>query len=61
MPLIQIILTLIVVGVLLWLAEPMADPMKTIRAVVVIAVALWLLQVVGLLPYLRGAHAPVLR
>lgn len=53
MPLIQIILILIVVGVLLWLVNtyiPMAGPIKSIlNAVVVIMVVLWLLNVFGLL------------
>jgi len=52
MPLITIVITLIVVGVLLWLANtyiPMADPIKKIiNIVVVIAVVLWLLNVFGL-------------
>ena len=46
MPLIQVVLTLIVVGVLLWLANtyiPMAEPIKKIlNVVVVIAIVLWL-------------------
>ena len=53
MPLLQILLTLIVVGVLLWLVNrfiPMAGSIKSIlNAVVVIAVVLWLLNVFGLL------------
>ena len=53
MPLIQVILVLIVVGVLLWLVNtyiPMAGPIKSIlNAVVVIVVVLWLLNVFGLL------------
>jgi hypothetical protein len=52
MPLIQILLTLIVVGVLLWLVNrfiPMARSIKSIlNAVVVIGVVLWLLNVSGL-------------
>jgi hypothetical protein len=52
MPLLQILLTLIVVGVLLWLVNrfiPMAGSIKSIlNAVVVIAVVLWLLDVFGL-------------
>jgi len=52
MPLIQIIVTLIVVGVLLWLVNrfiPMAGSIKSIlNAVVVIGVVLWLLDVFGL-------------
>lgn len=53
MPLIQVVLVLIVVGVLLWLVNtyiPMAGSIKTIlNAVVVIVVVLWLLNVFGLM------------
>lgn len=53
MPLLQVFLALIVVGVLLWLVNsfiPMARPIKSIlNAVVVIAVVLWLLKGFGLL------------
>lgn len=53
MPLIQVVLVLIVVGVLLWLVNtyiPMAGSIKSIlNAVVVIVVVLWLLNVFGLL------------
>lgn len=52
MPLIQILVVLIVVGVLLWLVNsfiPMAGSIKSIlNAVVVICVVLWLLNVFGL-------------
>ncbi len=52
MPLIQILLVLIVVGVLLWLVNsfiPMQSTIKSIlNAVVVIVVVLWLLNVFGL-------------
>ena len=52
MPLIQVVVVLIVVGVLLWLINrfiPMAGSIKTIlNAVVVIAVVLWLLNVFGI-------------
>jgi hypothetical protein len=52
MPLMQILLTLIVVGVLLWLVNrfiPMAGSIKSIlNAVVVIGVVLWLLDIFGL-------------
>ncbi len=51
MPLMTIVLTLVVVGVLLWLINtyvPMASSIKTIlNAVVVIAVVLWLLRAFG--------------
>ena len=53
MPLLQVVMTLIVVGVLLWLVNsfiPMANSIKTIlNAVVVIVVVVWLLNVFGLL------------
>lgn len=52
MPLITIVITLMIVGVLLWLIEtyvPMAAPIKTlIRVVVVLAAVIWVLQAVGL-------------
>jgi hypothetical protein len=53
MPILQVVITLIVVGVLLWLVNsfiPMANSIKTIlNAVVVIVVVVWLLNVFGLL------------
>jgi hypothetical protein len=53
MPLIQVVLLLIVVGVVLWLINqyvPMAASIKSIlNAVIVIAVIVWLLNVFGLL------------
>lgn len=52
MPLINIVIALIVVGIGLWLINnfiPMARSIKTIlNVVVVIAVAVWVLQAVGL-------------
>jgi cation transporter-like permease len=52
MPLIQVLLALIVVGVLLWLVNrfiPMEGSIKSIlNAVVVIGVVLWLLNIFGL-------------
>ena len=60
MPLINIIVTLIVVGVLLWLINrfiPMAGSIKSIlNAVVVIAVVLWLLHAFGLFHSLSHIH-----
>ena len=53
MPLINLVITLIVVGVLLWLVNnyiPMDGKIKQIlNAVVVIGVIVWLLQAFGLL------------
>jgi hypothetical protein len=58
MPLVQIVLVLIVVGILLGLINryiPMAGSIKSIlNAVVVIAVVLWLLNVFGLLKSLSA-------
>jgi hypothetical protein len=60
MPLIQICMVLIVVGVLLWLVNhfiPMAGSIKSIlNAVVVIVVVLWLLDVFGLFHSLSRMH-----
>jgi len=60
MPLINVVITLIVVGVLLWLINrfiPMAGSIKSIlNAVVVICVVLWLLNVFGLFPAISRIH-----
>jgi len=60
MPLIQIVLVLIVVGVLLWLANtyiPMDPKIKQImNVVVVVAVIFWLLGVFGLWSALSGVR-----
>jgi undecaprenyl pyrophosphate phosphatase UppP len=52
MPLVNIVIALIIVGVLLYLINrfiPMASSIKTIlNVVVVVAVVIWVLQVVGL-------------
>ena len=60
MPLVQVVVVLIVVGVLLWLVNtyiPMQRSIKSIlNAVVVIAVVLWLLNVFGLFTSLSRIH-----
>jgi hypothetical protein len=60
MPLVQVLVVLIVVGVLLWLVNsfiPMAGSIKSIlNAVVVILVVLWLLNVFGLLHSISTMH-----
>jgi hypothetical protein len=60
MPLLQVVIALIVVGILLWLVNrfiPMAGSIKSIlNAVVVIAVVLWLLNIFGLLQSLSNIH-----
>ena len=60
MSLLYVALTLIVVGVLLWLVNrfiPMASSIKSIlNAVVVIAVVLWLLRVFGIFDAFSWLH-----
>jgi len=55
MPLVNVVLALLVVGVLLWLINrfiPMQGTIKSLlNAVVVIAVVVWLLRVFGLWSY----------
>jgi hypothetical protein len=60
MPIIQIFVVLIVVGVLLWLVNrfiPMAGSIKSIlNAVAVIVVVVWLLNIFGLMHYITTIH-----
>lgn len=60
MPLLQVVITLIVVGVLLGLINryiPMASSIKSIlNAIIVIAVVIWLLKVFGLWNSLTNFH-----
>jgi hypothetical protein len=60
MPLIQLVIVLVVVGVILWIINnyiPMQATIKKIlNAVVVIAVILWLLSVFGIIGSLQGIH-----
>ena len=60
MPLLQILLVLVVVGVLLWLVNsyiPMQGTIKSIlNAVVIIAVVLWLLNIFGLFHSFSHIH-----
>lgn len=62
MPLVQILIGLIVVGVLLWLVNgfiPMAGSIKSIfNAVVIILVVVWLLNVFGLMHFVTNMHLP---
>jgi hypothetical protein len=59
-PLLQVVIVLIVVGVLLWLVNryiPMQSTIKSIlNAVVVIAVVLWLLNLFGLFQAFSNIH-----
>jgi hypothetical protein len=63
MSLITIVITLIVVGVLLWLINtyiPMDGKIKQIiNIVVVVAVVVWLLNVFGVLGNLRAVHVSI--
>lgn len=56
MPLIEVVIALIVVGILLWLVNryiPMQGTIKSIlNGVVVIAVVVWLLNAFGLFHYI---------
>jgi hypothetical protein len=60
MPLIQLVVVLIVIGVLLWLVNnyiPMDRKIKQIlNIVVVIAVVLWLLNMFGLFSSMSNMH-----
>jgi hypothetical protein len=60
-PLIQVVIVLIVVGVLLWLINayvPMASAVKSLlNAVVVIALIVWILKVFGLWHYIANIRA----
>jgi hypothetical protein len=60
MPLIEVVIVLIVVGVILWLINtyvPMASSIKSIlNAVVVIALIVWILKVFGLWGYIMNLH-----
>ena len=60
MPLVQLVMILVVVGVLLGLVNsyiPMAGSIKSIlNGVVVIAVVVWLLNVFGLMSSLSALH-----
>jgi hypothetical protein len=60
MPLLNVIIILIVVGVLLWLVNnyiPMDSKIRSIlNAVVIIVVILWLLQAFGILGSLGGVR-----
>jgi hypothetical protein len=60
MPLLQILIVLVVIGLLLWLVNsfiPMQGTIKSIlNAVVVIAVVLWLLNIFGLFHSFSHIH-----
>lgn len=61
MPLVEVVIVLIVVGVLLWLINayiPMASAVKSLlNAVVVIALIVWILKVFGLWHFIANIRA----
>jgi hypothetical protein len=65
MPLVNVVLTLIVVGVLLWLINnyiPMQSTIKSIlNLVVVIAVVLWLLYGFGIISHGGNISMPTVK
>jgi len=65
MPLLNIVLTLIVIGFLLWLINrfiPMQGTIKSImNAVVVIAVIVWLLYAFGIISSTGTVSVPVVK
>ena len=65
MPLINVVITLVVVGLVLWLINtyiPMQATIKKIlNAVVVIAVILWLLYGFGIISNSGDVHMPVVK
>jgi len=65
MPLVNVVLTLIVIGVLLWLINtyiPMQSTIKSIlNLVVVIAVVLWLLYGFGIISHGGNISMPVVK
>ncbi len=65
MPLLHVVLTLVVVGVILWLINtfiPMQSTIKTIlNVVVVIAVVLWLLYGFGIISGSGSVKMPTVR
>ena len=65
MPLVTVVLTLIVVGVILWVINtyiPMQSTIKSIlNAVVVIAVILWLLYCFGVLNGSGDVRMPMMK
>ncbi len=65
MPLLNVVLTLVVVGVILWLINtyiPMQSTIKSIlNVVVVIAVVIWLLYGFGVISGSGSVHMPMVK
>ena len=60
MPIIQIVITLVIVGVLMWLVNRFIPMQSTIRGIlnglVTILVVIWLVNVFGLMHYITRYH-----
>jgi predicted membrane protein len=65
MPLINVVVTLVIIGVVLWLINtyiPMQSTIKTIlNLVIVIAVIIWLLYGFGIIGSGGSVHMPVVK
>jgi hypothetical protein len=65
MPLLNVVVTLVVIGLVLWLINtyiPMQSTIKSIlNIVVVIAVVLWLLYGFGIISHGGDVHMPVVK
>jgi hypothetical protein len=65
MPLVQVVITLIVVGVVLWVINtyiPMQSTIKSIlNIVVIIVVVLWLLYGFGIISHSGDIHLPAVK
>jgi uncharacterized protein with PQ loop repeat len=65
MPLLTVVVTLVVIGLVLWLINtyiPMQSTIKSIlNIVVVIAVVLWLLYGFGIISHGGDVHMPVVK
>lgn len=61
MPLIQIVITLVIVGVLMWLINHFIPMQSSIRSVlnglVTIVLVVWLMNAFGLMHYITHFHA----
>ena len=61
MPILTVIITLVVIGILLWLGQkiPMDVTIRQIiNVVVIVVVVLWILKVFGVLDYIGNIRIP---
>jgi hypothetical protein len=64
MPIVNVVVTLVVIGFVLWLINliPMQNTIRSIiNAIVVIAVVLWLLYGFGIITHSGNIHMPVVQ